>query len=53
MEKDWISVELCEVSVGIDCSDKTVTFRLSLQSQNNTERQVLHHFLNKVLTKEK
>lgn len=34
MEKSWISVKLCEASIGIDCSDKTMTFRLSLQSQN-------------------
>lgn len=30
MEKSWFSVKLCKTSIGVDCSDVTVTFSLSL-----------------------
>lgn len=32
MEKSRVPVKLCEASVGVDCSDVTVTFRLTLRS---------------------
>lgn len=39
MEERWVSVKLCEASVRVDCSDKTVTFSLSLwQTDGDKER---------------
>lgn len=37
MEKSRASVKLCEASVGVDRSDVTVTFRLNLWPQEQTE----------------
>lgn len=37
MEKSRASVKLCEASVGVDCSDVTVTFRLNLWPQEQME----------------
>lgn len=37
MEKNRVSVKLCESSVGVNCSDVTVTFRLNLWQQEKME----------------
>lgn len=37
MEKNRISVKLCESSVGVNCSDVSVTFRLNLWQQEKME----------------
>lgn len=37
MQKSRISVKLSEASVGVDCSDVTVTFKLSLRPHKQTE----------------
>lgn len=38
MEEGWSFVQFGEASVRIDCSNKTVTFRLSLQPQNRCRK---------------
>lgn len=43
MEKSWVSVKLSEASVGVDSSDVTVTFRLSLCQRQQGHRDMTEY----------